>query len=114
MRFIGGMSSDTALRLRESGCHSPEPPIWFRSAYRAGTGVVAFNVITLEHAEAIIAGAERAGSPVILQISENTVKFHHGRLRPIAAATAAVAAQSTIAVSVHLDHVEAAAPAHGR
>jgi fructose-bisphosphate aldolase class II len=76
------------------------------AAYRAGTGVVAFNVITLEHAEAIVAGAERTGSPVILQISENAVKFHHGRLRPIAAATAAVAAQSTIAASVHLDHVE--------
>ena len=76
------------------------------AAYRAGTGVVAFNVITLEHAEAIVAGAEQAGSPVILQISENVVKFHHGRLRPIAAATAAVAAQSTIAASVHLDHVE--------
>jgi fructose-bisphosphate aldolase, class II len=76
------------------------------AAYRAGTGVVAFNVITLEHAEAIVAGAERAGSPVILQISENAVKFHHGRLRPIAAATAAIAAQSTIAASVHLDHIE--------
>ena len=76
------------------------------AAYRAGTGVVAFNVITLEHAEAIVAGAERTGSPVILQISENAVKFHHGRLRPIAAATAAVAAQSTIAASVHLDHIE--------
>ena len=76
------------------------------SAYRAGTGVVAFNVITLEHAEAIVAGAERAGSPVILQISENAVKFHHGRLRPIAVATAAVAAHATIAASVHLDHVE--------
>jgi len=76
------------------------------AAYRAGTGVVAFNVITLEHAEAIVAGAERAGSPVILQISENAVKFHHGRPRPIAAATAAVAAQSTIAASVHVDHVE--------
>ena len=29
------------------------------AAYRAGSGVVAFNVITLEHAEAIVAGAER-------------------------------------------------------
>ena len=28
-------------------------------AYRSGTGVVAFNVITLEYAEAIVAGAER-------------------------------------------------------
>jgi len=76
------------------------------AAYRSGTGVVAFNVITLEHAEAIIAGAERACSPVILQISENAVKFHRGRLRPIAAATAAVAAHSTVAASVHLDHIE--------
>ena len=76
------------------------------AAYRAGTAVVAFNVISLEHAEAIVAGAERAGSPVILQISENTVKFHHGQLRPIAAATAAVAWHSTIAAAVHLDHVE--------
>src|SRR5690349_10084094 len=76
------------------------------AAYRAGTGVVAFNVITLEHAEGIVAGAERAGSPVILQISENAVQFHRGQLRPIAVATAAVAAHSTIAASVHLDHVE--------
>jgi fructose-bisphosphate aldolase, class II len=76
------------------------------AAYRAGTAVVAFNVISLEHAEAIVAGAERAGSPVILQISENTVKFHHGQLRPIAAATAAAASHSTIAAAVHLDHVE--------
>ena len=34
------------------------------AAHRAGTGVVAFNVITLEHAEAIVAGAEQAGRPV--------------------------------------------------
>jgi fructose-bisphosphate aldolase class II len=77
------------------------------AAYRAGTGLAAFNVITLEHAEAIVAGAEQAGRPVILQISENAVKFHHGRLRPIAAATAAVAAEAAIPASVHLDHVEA-------
>ena len=76
------------------------------AAHRAGTGLVAFNVITLEHAEAIVAGAERAGRPVILQISENAVKFHHGRLGPIAAATAAVAAEAAVPASVHLDHVE--------
>ena len=76
------------------------------AAYRAGSGVVAFNVITLEHAEAIVAGAEKANRPVILQISENAVKFHHGRLAPIAAATTAVAAAAAIPASVHLDHVE--------
>jgi fructose-bisphosphate aldolase, class II len=32
--------------------------------------VAAFNVITLEHAEAIAAGAEAAAMPAILQISQ--------------------------------------------
>ncbi len=75
-------------------------------AYRAGTGLAAFNAITLEHAEAIVDGAERAGAPVIMQISENTVKFHHGRLKPLAAAAAAVADSARVPISVHLDHVE--------
>jgi fructose-bisphosphate aldolase, class II len=70
-----------------------------------GRGVAAFNVITLEHAEAIAAGAEQAGVPVICQISENAVKFHGGRLHPIAAATAAVAEASSAPVALHLDHV---------
>lgn len=71
-------------------------------------GIAAFNVITLEHAEAIAAGAERAGRPAILQISENAVKFHGGRLTAIAAATAAVARASDAPLSLHLDHVESA------
>jgi fructose-bisphosphate aldolase, class II len=75
-------------------------------ARAAGVGVPAFNVITLEHAEAIAAGAERAGRPAILQISENAVKFHGGRLEPIAAATVAVARESGVPLSVHVDHVE--------
>lgn len=70
--------------------------------------VAAFNVITLEHAEAIAAGAERAGRPAILQISENAVKFHGGRLTAVAAATAAVARASSAPLSLHLDHVESA------
>ena len=71
-----------------------------------GVGVPAFNVITLEHAEAIAAGAERAGCPDILQISENAVRFHGGRLEPIAAATVAVAQHAGVPLSVHVDHVE--------
>ncbi len=82
------------------------------AAYRSGTGVVAFNVITLEYAEAIVAGAEKANRPVILQLSENAVKFHHGRLAPIAAAATAVATAATIPASVHLDHVENVALLH--
>jgi fructose-bisphosphate aldolase class II len=76
------------------------------AAHRAGVGVVAFNVITLEHAQAIVTGAELADKPVILQISENAVKYHHGQLAPIAAAVNAVAAGAAIPVSVHLDHIE--------
>jgi fructose-bisphosphate aldolase class II len=76
------------------------------SARARGVGVGAFNVITLEHAEAIVAGAEQAGAPVILQISENAVKFHGGRLAPLAAAAVAVATLATVPVSLHLDHVE--------
>ncbi len=75
-------------------------------ARAAGRGVAAFNVITLEHAEGIVAGAEQAGQPVILQISENAVKFHGGRLRPIAAAAVEVARSAAVDASVHLDHVE--------
>ncbi|MFD4632622.1 ketose-bisphosphate aldolase [Streptomyces sp. NPDC058284] len=74
-------------------------------ARAAGHGVAAFNVITLEHAEAVALGAERAGAPAILQISENAVKFHGGLLSAIAAATAAVARASTARLSLHLDHV---------
>ena len=75
-------------------------------------GLPAFNVITLEHAEAIAAGAERAGCAAILQISENAVKFHGGQLRPIAAATVEVARQSGVDLSVHVDHVEDPAVLH--
>ncbi|MCC3770367.1 class II fructose-bisphosphate aldolase [Streptomyces sp. UNOC14_S4] len=87
-------------------------------ARAAARAVVAFNVITVEHAEAIAEGAEAAGLPAILQVSENAVKFHGGRLAPIAAATAAVAAASTTRLSLHLDHVESdtllrEAPLHG-
>jgi fructose-bisphosphate aldolase, class II len=71
-----------------------------------GGGVAAFNVITLEHAEGILAGAHRSCRPVILQVSENTVKFHGGRIQPLAAALTALAADAELPVSLHLDHVE--------
>jgi fructose-bisphosphate aldolase class II len=74
--------------------------------------VAAFNVITLEHAEGIVAGAEQAGRPVILQVSENAVKFHSGRVFPIAFATCAVAEAAEVPVSLHLDHVEDEALLH--
>ncbi|KRB46849.1 class II fructose-bisphosphate aldolase [Terrabacter sp. Root181] len=74
-------------------------------ASAAGRAVAAFNVIQLEHAEAYAAAAERVGLPVVMQISENCVRYH-GSLAPIAAATLAIADACAQPVVVHLDHAE--------
>ncbi|MFE6645148.1 class II fructose-bisphosphate aldolase [Nocardioides sp. NPDC057772] len=73
------------------------------AAYQEGRGVAAFNAINLETVEAITAGAEAANLPVIVQISENAVRYHGG-LAPLAQAAIAVASSSTIPISLHLDH----------
>ena len=72
-------------------------------ARAAGRGVGAFNIIGIEHAEAVIAGAEVAGAPVVLAISQNCVAYH-GALEPIARAALAAAAAAAVPVAVHLDH----------
>jgi len=87
-------------------------------AASTGRAVAAFNMITLEHGEAIVSGAERAGQPVILQISQNAVKFHSGRLGPVAYAARALAEAADVPVALHLDHVTdlhllRQAPEHG-
>ncbi|WP_030340308.1 class II fructose-bisphosphate aldolase [Streptomyces sp. NRRL S-1022] len=75
-------------------------------AAAARCAVAAFNVITLEHIEAVIAGAETTGSPVVLQVSENAVKFRYGRLLPLARAAVAAAERAAVPVALHLDHVQ--------
>jgi fructose-bisphosphate aldolase class II len=77
-----------------------------RAAVVNGTAVAAFNVITLEHVEAVLDGAEAAGRPVILQISQNAVRFRQGRLGPLAGAAGRLAELSGAAASLHLDHVD--------
>jgi ketose-bisphosphate aldolase len=68
-------------------------------------GLGAFNVVLLEHAEAIVAGAERAGLPVVLQLSQNCVAYH-GAFEPIGLATLSIARAAAVPVVVHLDHAE--------
>ncbi|MFI6348596.1 class II fructose-bisphosphate aldolase [Streptomyces sp. NPDC050560] len=80
-------------------------------AAAAGTGVAAFNVILLEHAEAIARAAETTGLPAIMQISQNAVRFH-GDVAPLAAAARAIAEASGARLSLHLDHVEEEALLH--
>jgi len=72
-------------------------------ASAAGRGVGAFNIIGIEHAEAVIAGAEAASAPVVVAISQNCVAYH-GALEPIARAALAAAAAAAVPVAVHLDH----------
>ncbi|MCX4595629.1 class II fructose-bisphosphate aldolase family protein [Streptomyces sp. NBC_01549] len=76
------------------------------AAAEARTAVAAFNIITLEHVEAVIAGAESVAAPVVLQVSENAVKFRYGRLLPLARAAAAAAESASVPVALHLDHVQ--------
>jgi fructose-bisphosphate aldolase class II len=66
-------------------------------------GAAAFNVIQIEHAQAIVTGALRGHAPVILQLSQNAVRYH-GALGPIAAAVRAVAELAEVPVALHLDH----------
>ncbi|WLQ66180.1 class II fructose-bisphosphate aldolase [Streptomyces sp. NBC_01201] len=76
-------------------------------ARSGATGVGAFNVVQIEHAQAIANGAQSAGLPVILQVSENTARYHGG-LEPIGLASLAVARAAGVPVAVHLDHAESA------
>ena len=67
-------------------------------------GVLAFNVIGLEHAEAIAQGAEAERAPVILQISQNAIRYRLGMLEPIVAACRQIAEAAAVPVALHLDH----------
>jgi fructose-bisphosphate aldolase, class II len=82
-----------------------DPVALLRDAATAGTGVGAFNVIQLEHAEALVGAAESVGVPVVLQMSQHAVRYH-GALEPLLEATLAVARASSAPVVVHLDHAE--------
>jgi fructose-bisphosphate aldolase class II len=68
------------------------------SATAERAAVLAFNVITLEHAEGIAQGAERAGAPA--------VKFHGGQIAPLVSACAHIARCSSASLAVHLDHFQ--------
>lgn len=76
-----------------------------KAAVATRVPILAFNVITLEHAEAISRAAEQTRRPVILGISENAAKYHDGPAA-LAAACLVIANESGAELSLHLDHVE--------
>lgn len=67
--------------------------------------VPAFNVITLEQAEAVVGGAEDAGRGILLQVSENAIAFRAG-FAPLLAACRELAADARVPVGLHADHLE--------
>jgi fructose-bisphosphate aldolase class II len=73
-------------------------------AAERGRAVGAFNVFSLEHGEAIVAGAEEVGLPVVLQLSQNAVRYHRA-LEPILLATLSLARHASVPAVVHLDHI---------
>lgn len=76
------------------------------AAVAESVAVLAFNVVTIEHAEGIVEGAERAGAAAVLQISENTVEFHRGQIAPLVSACAHIADECLVPVAIHLDHFQ--------
>ncbi len=74
------------------------------AADRVGLG--AFNVVLLEFAHAEVEAAEEVGRPVILQLSQNAIKYHGGKLAPLGKAMLALAEEASVPVAVHLDHAE--------
>ena len=81
------------------------PLLMFETVNQRNSAIGAFNVIQIEHAEAIVAAAEAVGADVILQLSQNAVQYH-GALEPIGLAMLSIAKASTARVAVHLDHAE--------
>lgn len=75
-----------------------------KSAAAAGRAVPAFNVITLESAEAVVAGSQAVGVGVLLQVSENAIRFHGGA-EPLLAACRELATAASTGIGIHLDHV---------
>lgn len=72
------------------------------TAQRRGLG--AFNVVLLEHGEAQIGAAERCGLPVVLQLSQNAVKYHDGKFAPIGSALLRLVDEAAVGAVAHLDH----------
>jgi fructose-bisphosphate aldolase class II len=73
-----------------------------RDADRGQYAVGAFNVVGIEFAEAILAAAERARSPVILAVAES--HFPYVIPEDISPSLVAMASRSPAPVVLHLDH----------
>lgn len=82
---------------------APAAPLLQR-ARRDQYALAAFNAVNLETAEAIVAGAERERAPVILQISQNAIRYTQASR--LAAVGRTLREEATVPVILHFDHAE--------
>lgn len=75
------------------------------AATARGRAVPAFNVITIEQAEAVVGGAEDAGVAVLIQVSQNAIAFRSG-FAPLLAACRELARAAAVPIGVHVDHLD--------
>ena len=71
-------------------------------AYDNGYAVGAFDLVSLDFLEAIMAGAERAKAPVILSLAES--HFDYFDFEQIMSAVETAAKSAQVPVAIHLDH----------
>lgn len=67
--------------------------------------VPAFNVITIEQAEAVVGGAEDAGVASLIQVSQNAIAFRSG-FAPLLAACRELARAASVPIGLHVDHLD--------
>lgn len=75
-----------------------------RRARESNTAVLAVTSYTLESTTAIVAAAERVGTPIIVQIGSSSYRAVHRRAA--VAAVVAAANEASVEVGVHLDHCD--------
>ncbi len=73
-----------------------------RDAHAHGYAVPAFNVSNLETAQGVLAAAEAAAAPVILQLSPGAIAY--AGYEPLRRLVMELAADAGVPVVVHLDH----------
>ena len=71
-------------------------------AYRHGYAVGAFDLVSLNFLEGIMAAAERARAPVILSLAES--HFEYFDIELMMPAVEAAAKRASVPVAIHLDH----------
>ena len=73
-----------------------------KDAQSKGIAIGAFNIENMEMAQAVVAGAEEANLPVILQTTPSTLRYAPTEL--FAAMVGGLAKASKVPVAIHLDH----------